>query len=140
LGKESFVRRTLAAVAAGAALVATGASASQAAPPQGNNDVFDLTCGARQIQVYSQAVGPKNQDKDVANFTPAFVVGTHEVVIPYTIDITASFQEQSFRFTQTKPAPVPANAVTCTVTGATVSDAPGATFSGTVVLVFRGHR
>jgi hypothetical protein len=133
------VRRTLAAVAAGAALVVTGATASEAAPPQGNNDVFDLTCAGRQIQVYSQAVGPKNQDKDVASFTPAFVVGTHEVLVPYRIDITATFQGESFRFTQTKPAPVPRDAVTCTVSGATVSDAPGATFSGTVVLVFRGH-
>jgi hypothetical protein len=133
------VRRTLAAVGAGVALVVVGATAAQAAPPQGNNDVFDLTCGNRQIQVYSQNVGPKNQDKEVANFTPAFVLGTHEVVVPYKIDITATFQDQSFHFTQTKPARVPSNAVTCTVTGATVSDAPDATFSGTVVLVFRGH-
>jgi hypothetical protein len=134
------VRRSLAAVGAGAALVLAGATAAQAAPPQGNNDVFNLTCGDRQIQVYSQDVGPKNQDKDVALFTPAFVVGTHEVVVPYKIDIFATFGGDSFEFTQTKPAPVPSNAVTCTVTGATVSDAPpGTTFSGTVVLVFRGH-
>jgi hypothetical protein len=136
----SKVRRFGMAAAAGAAAVAVMAPAAQAAPKSG--DLFlDLDCGG-DVGTIQIATTP-TPDNETANehaknyWTPGFIVGTHDVFIPYDVDVTFSFSAESFRFVQTKPAKVQGTSITCTVSLTEGSAPEGLTVSGTVSGVIR---
>jgi hypothetical protein len=100
-----------------------------AAPTKG--ETFTVTCpGLGTVQVVVPGQAP---------FTPAFVVGTHQLLIPYRITGTATAPGQPpFRFEEVKKAPIPPDAVTCTFTGTFIEGDMIVTVTGTVVAVLRG--
>src|SRR5215203_5484795 len=105
----SKVRRFGIAAAAGAAAMAVMAPATQAAPK--SCDLFlDLDCGG-DVGTIQIATTP-TPDNETANehaknyWTPGFIVGTHDVFIPYDVDVTFTVGSDSFNFAQTKPAPL----------------------------------
>ena len=130
------VRQFGVAAAAGAALVAMLTPTAQAAPK--NTDLFlDLACGGDVGTI--QITTPPSPDNEHAKnyWTPGFIVGTHQVFIPYDVDVTFTFGDESFHFAQTKPAKVQGTSVTCTVS-VTPGTAPEAlTVTGTVSGVIR---
>ena len=120
--------------------MAVMAPAAQAAPKSG--DLFlDLDCGGEVGTI--QIVTTPTPDNETANehaknyWTPGFIVGTHDVFVPYHVDITFSFGAESFRFTQTKPAEVQGTSTTCTVSLTEGTAPEGLTVSGTVSGVIR---
>lgn len=130
------VRQLGVAAAAGAALVAMLTPTAQAAPK--NTDLFiDLACGGDVGTI--QITTPPSPDNEHAKnyWTPGFIVGTHQVFIPYDIDVTFTFGEESFHFAQTKPAKVQGTSVTCTVSLTPGTAPEGLTVTGTVSGVIR---
>ena len=128
------------AAAAGVAAVALMAPAAQAAPKSG--DLFlDLACGG-EVGTIQVAFTP-TPDNETANehaknyWTPGFVVGTHDVFIPYDVDVTFSFGTESFHFTQSKPAPIHGTSITCDVSVTPGTAPEDFTVTGTVTGVIR---
>jgi hypothetical protein len=132
----SKVRRFSLAVAAGAATVTLMSPAAQAAPKGG--DLFlDLACGGEVGTI--QITTPPTPDNEHAKnyWTPGFIVGTHDVFIPYDLDITFTFGTESFRFAQTKPAHLQGTTTTCEVSLTPGTAPEGLTVTGTVSGVIR---
>jgi len=136
----SKVRRFSLAAAAGAATVALMSPAAQAAPKSG--DLFlDLACGGEVGNI--QIATTPTPDNETANehakntWTPGFIVGTHDVFIPYHVDVTFSFGTELFNFTQTKPAHVQGTLTTCEVSLTPGTGPEGLTVTGTVSGVIR---
>ena len=73
-----------------------------------------------------------------ADFSPAFSTATHQVFVPYQISGTITSSEGSFTFQDVKKAPVPANAMTCSVEGTFGEGDFPVTITGTAVVVQRG--
>ena len=125
--------RTRLAVAGGAVVAAAmivAAPSAGAAPASGN--VFMVTCpGATPFTVVTPGNGA---------FTPAFIEGTQQLLIPYHVtgevtvdgDVVDSFDD-------VKQAPIPATAVTCTFEATFTFGDVTATVAGTVIGVLRGH-
>ena len=136
----SKLRRFSVAAAAGAATVSLMAPAAQAAPKSG--DLFiDLSCGGEvgNIQIATTPT-PDNEtanEKAMNTWTPGFIVGTHGVFIPYVVDVTFSFDAESFHFAQTKPAPLQGTMTTCDVSLTPGTAPEGLTVTGTVSGVIR---
>ena len=122
-------RLAIAATAAAAATLMVGPTAL-AAPKTGV--VFDVNCpGLGAFEV----VTPPND----ASFTPAFAVDAHQVFIPYRVTGTVTVDgEVVEEFEDVKPAPVPADAITCTFTATFTEGGQTATVAGTVVVVPQG--
>ena len=123
---------------AGAAAAATAAAVVVAAPSAGaapaNNLTFTLTCPAPVGTV--TATTPRGNGA----FTPAFIVGTQQLLIPYEVtgEVTVG-GEVVDAFDDVKMAPAPANAVTCTFMASFTEEGTAVTINGTVVAVLRGH-
>lgn len=130
------MRRPIAASAITLGLLAAGAVPALAAPINSHapraGDVFPLDCGSLGLV---DVVAPPND----ANFTPGFIVGTHQLVLPYSFVFTVTSGGQTFTDTMAKKARVPANAVTCTFEGGfNDPDGTSGSFSVVVVGVLRG--
>jgi hypothetical protein len=107
-----------AALATGGLLVA--ATPTQGAP-LGSSNTFGAICPSPYGTV--QIVGTPGNGQ--CRFTPGFVLGTHQLGVPYAVAINGEPAVQ-------KAGPVPAGAVTCTLV------APDGTAFGTVTVVVRG--
>jgi hypothetical protein len=123
------------AIAGGVAVAAATAiaipSAAGAAPTRGEE--FTVTCpGQDPFTIVTPGGG---------SFTPAFIAGTTQLLIPYQITGVALVPgEEPQTFEEVKKAPVPDDAVTCTFEGSfTTPEGGTVTVSGTVVAVLRGH-
>jgi hypothetical protein len=131
----SITRRL--AIAVGAATAATslvvGSPAAFAAPKTGIT--FSVTCpGLGTFDV----VSPPSAEQ--ASFTPAFLVGTNQVAIPYNVTGTITgVPGGPVTFHDVKPAPVPGDAMTCTFRASVTEGDVTATISGTAVVVVRGQ-
>jgi len=70
-------------------------------------------------------------------WTPGFIVGTHDVFLPYDVDVTFSFGAESFHFAQRKPARLQGTLTTCDVSLTPETAREGLTVTGTVSGVIR---
>jgi hypothetical protein len=129
------VKRRLAilcgAVTVAVATLMAASPASVAAPDQGLR--FTVTCpGLGTFEVTTPSAE--------APFTPAFAAATHQVFIPYEVtgEVTVDGQVVE-QFSDIKPAPVPADAITCTFTATFTVDGQTVTVSGTVLVAMRGQ-
>ena len=134
---SSRTRLALAGAAAAAAAAATTAvvvAAPSAGAAPANNLTFTVTCPAPVGTV--TATTPRGSGP----FTPAFIVGTQQLFIPYEVmgEVTVG-GEVVDAFDDVKKAPTPANAVTCTFVASFSEDGTAVTINGTVVAVLRGH-
>lgn len=126
------VRRT---AIVGAAIAATlaAAPAALAAPSTGGTYTLGCTNGATYTVT---TIAGSNADQSRDDFTPGFIVGTHQVIVPYqftfTATNTATGETQSF--TSAKHAPIPAGAVDCTFDAGSGN---GFVFTGHVIGVIR---
>ena len=127
----SIKRRLAIGCATAAAATLMVGPAALAAPKAGV--VFDVSCpGLGAFEV----VTPPND----ASFTPAFAVDTHQVFIPYRVTGTVTVGGQVVEeFEDVKPAPVPADAITCTFTATFTEGGLTATVSGTALVAPRGQ-
>ena len=131
-----MIRRGLAVASAAAFATAALAAPVIAAPTGGGGEEFPLVCtgGIGAISI----VAPPND----ASWTPGFITGTHQVLIPYAFhfEFSSSGSPEVFVEDQVKPAPVPADAFTCTLNTSGTDPETGETFTGTgtVVAVLRG--
>jgi hypothetical protein len=114
------------AATAGATLLV--GSTAVAAPTGGPE--FTVNCNGDEFTV----VTPPGQGA----FTPAFVVGTHQVFIPYRVTGTVTVNGNVETFDDVKPAPVPASAVSCTFEATFTEGGQTATVEGTALVVQRG--
>jgi len=130
---SSRTRLALAGAAAAAtAAVVVAAPTAGAAPTRG--PTFTVTCPA-PLGTFTVTTPPSD-----AAFTPAFIDGTHQLAIPYSITGEVTVDGVVVEtFGDVKNAPTPANAVTCTFTASFTEDGTTATVSGTVVAVLRGQ-
>jgi hypothetical protein len=101
--RGSAVPAVLGALAAAAALVAPPAFAAPVHWP--NFQQVSLTCPGRTAAV----ITPGNGD-----FTPGFVLGTGQLLIPYRFVYTITGGGETFTVTRAKKAPAPSDAVACT--------------------------
>lgn len=115
--------RTAVAGCAGVALAAAGvlSAAPASAAPLHSGNTFTAVCPAPYGTVH--VVGTPGNGE--GRFTPGFVVGTHQLGVPYVV---ATFGQP----TVAKAGPLPASAITCTLL------APNGTAFGTVTVVVRG--
>jgi hypothetical protein len=125
------VKRRL-AIVCGATVAATTlmvAPTALAVPRTGS--VFSVSCpGVDAFEVVVPGGGP---------FTPAFFVGTHQLLIPYRVMGTATVGGVVVeRFNFVKKAPIPADAIECDFEGQFVVDGQLMMVAGTVVGVLRG--
>lgn len=121
------------AVAAGAVTVAVVATPMAASAAPANGNTIHVSCQA-PIGSTDVTTPPGN-----GSFTPAFIAGTHELLIPYSI--TGTFTPAGgtpVPFSDVKKAPVPANAIKCTFSETFSEGGSSATVTGTVVAVPRG--
>ena len=127
-------RLSLACGAATAAVTAgllVGSPAAVAAPPA-SEGTFSLTCPGFGT---FDAVTPPGQGA----FTPAFDAATHGLFIPYVVSGTfTATGEEPVTFEDVKPAPVPADAITCTFEASFGEGDFMVTLTGTAVVVPRG--
>jgi len=127
-------------VAAGAAAVALMSPAAQAAPTKGDL-ILSLDCGG-DVGNIEVAFTP-SPDNETANehaknyWTPGFIVGTHDVFIPYDVDVTFTVGSDSFNFAQTKPAPLKGTETTCDISLSPEGGPEGLSVTGTVTGVIR---
>ena len=132
-GKMSAVRRVLEVVAGAVSVVAVGATPALAAPVNSpKTEEFPVTCPSGPVVVVAP---PGNGD-----FTPGFLVGTHQVFIPYRFvflatDASGNVLEQG---TDEKRAPIPSGAITCTFGGTFTEGDITITFTGSATGVIRG--
>jgi hypothetical protein len=120
----------LGGAAAAAATLMIGSPTALAAPTTGA--VFAVNCPG--LGDFTVAATPAD-----ANFTPVFAVGTHQVFIPYHVTGTVTVDgEVVEEFDDVKPAPVPADAITCTFEATFTEGDFTATVTGTAVVVQRG--
>ncbi len=125
-------RHLAAAAAAGTVAVALVAAPAQAAPK--GPDTITLICGGDvgTIQITTNS--------GHGAFTPGFIVGTHQVFIPYRLHIVGRFDGQVvFRANESKHAPINATATSCRVRAAFHQNGHTFTLRGTVTGVIRGH-
>jgi hypothetical protein len=122
----SIKGRRLAMTAVGAAAGLLVGSTAQAAPA--NGPVFTVTCPG--MGTFDVVTAPGQ-----GAFTPAFVVGSRQVFVVYSVSGTVTVSGDVVEeFDDVKAAPVPAGALTCTFEG----NFGEATVAGTVVVVERG--
>jgi hypothetical protein len=122
-------RLAMAAVAAAAATLMVGPTAL-AAPKTGIT--FSVTCPG--LGTFDVVTTPNE-----AAFSPVFAVDANQVFIPYEVHGTATgFPGGPFTFDDIKPAPVPADAMTCTFEGTFTEDGITITLSGTALVALRG--
>ena len=126
----SRFRRVSAALLAAAAVAVLARPASAAPVNSPRAEEILVTCPRGDIGVVS---APGNGD-----FTPGFIVGTHQVLVPYRFVFTVTGGDRTFTVTEAKKAPLPTNTITCTFTGKSVVDGTSYTFTGTVTAVLRG--
>jgi hypothetical protein len=130
---RNTVRRLATAIVTTAAVAAVGAPAFAAPVNAPNTESFPVNCPALGGSVVI-LVPPGN-----GNFSPGFIVGTHQVVVPYKFVFTLS-SGGTVLHTETiaKKAPLPAGAFVCTFSGSETQDGVTTTFSGVVTAVLRG--
>jgi hypothetical protein len=127
----SIKRRLVIAAAAAAAATLMVGPAALAAPKTGL--VFEVTCPGLGITEVTTPPGD-------ASFTPAFATDTHQVFIPYRVTGSVTVEGQVVEeFDDVKPAPVPADAITCTFTATVTEGGQTATVSGTALVAPRGQ-
>jgi hypothetical protein len=120
----------LGGAAAAAATLMIGSSTALAAPTTG--DEFAVNCPG--LGDFTVAATPAD-----TGFSPVFGVGTHQVFIPYHVTGTVTVDgEVVEEFDDVKPAPVPADAMTCTFEATFTEGDFTATVAGTAVVVQRG--
>jgi hypothetical protein len=125
------IKRRL-AIAAAAAVTATLMVGPAALTAPKTGVVFDVICPG--LGAFEVTTPPGN-----ASFTPAFAVDTHQVSIPYRVTGTVTVDGQVVEeFDDVKPAPVPADAITCTFTATFTEGGQTATVSGTALVAQRG--
>lgn len=128
------MRKTLVSTSLATVTLLGGAAPALASPinnqSPNNGGTFVLSCPAPIGAV--TVVAPPNQSP----FTPGFVVGTRQRVIPYSLVFTVASGDETSVETFAKKGPVPADAVTCTVGPFSFADDSGgiSTFSGVVVV------
>jgi hypothetical protein len=126
------MRKRLAVAGAGAALAGSVALAAPAAAAGSETIVAD--CAGQTVTVTTSSSTSDN----ARNFYSAARIQGGGAFVPYVLTITGLDLHGNvvFRSTNTKLAPVPSGAVTCTFSQVV----PGmGTFSGTVTGVIRGH-
>jgi hypothetical protein len=117
------------AIAAAATLM-VGSPTALAAPTTGTE--FTVNCPGRDEFTVVTPLAD-------APFTPAFVVGTNQLFIPYRITgVVTATGEEPFEFEDVKPAPVPADAITCTFEATFTEGDVTVMITGTAVVVLRG--
>ena len=81
-------RSAVVTLGAGFVLAVSG-SAAMAAPSGSQSpnleEPFDVVCGSDTYTLIDAPASPDNAD-----FTPAFMVGTHKIVVPYSFDVSQS--------------------------------------------------
>jgi hypothetical protein len=120
----------LAGSASAAALVAAPAMAAPVKSPQA--ETIQVSCPSGPVAVVP---APGN-----GNWTPGFIVGTHQLLIPYRFVFTVTDASGTVIESETdaKSAPIPASAITCTFGETFTEDGQTFTFTGTVTGVVRG--
>jgi len=108
-----------------------GAAPAGAAPTKGTT--FEVTCPG--MGTFDVVTPPGN-----GAFTPAFIVGTNQVFIPYQVTGTVTVDDEVVEeFDDVKRAPLPSNAITCTFTATVEEDGAEIEVSGTATGVIRGR-
>ena len=121
----------LACLATSAVALAPAAVAAPVKPAMGERIV--LTCPSGQVAIVT---APGNGD-----FTAGFIVGTHQVLVPYhfTFTVTGANGQVIESETATKGrAPIPSDAIVCTFRETFTEGGQTFTFTGTVTAVVRG--
>ena len=137
----SKVRGFAAAAAAGVVAATLVSPLTAEAAPKGGDFGVDLACGGDVGNI--QVVFTPTPDNETANehaknsWTPAFIVGTNDVFIPYKVNVTFSFGTEEFTVAQTKPAHLPGSEITCDVSLTPGTAPDGLTLTGTVTGVIR---
>lgn len=125
-------RRILAVSAAGTAAALFAAPAAVAAPINSpKTETFTVTCPGGDVAIVTP---PGN-----GTFTPGFIVGTHQLLIPYRFTFTVTIGGQTFTETEAKKAPLPADNITCTFSETFTENGQTGTFTGTVMAVVGGR-
>jgi hypothetical protein len=133
-GRIMNTTRRLVAALAGSVTVAILAATPALAAPVNAPGVIRIpgTCADGEVVIVPP---PSN-----GSWTPGFIEGTHQLVIPY--EFTFVVRDSSGTIvdttTETKPAPVPADAITCTFSQTVIEDGETFTVEGTVIAVVRG--
>ena len=114
------------------------ASAALAAPvhPQPDVDAFIVSCPGGDVALLSPPITAR---EGVALYPPAFVLGTHQLFVPYSFFFTVSDGVNSYPNSYAKNAPVPSDAVSCTIAQSFFVGDTTYTFTGTIVSVLRGQ-
>jgi hypothetical protein len=133
----------LLAASAFAALMVGAASGTAGAAPTGAKNVFlvPATCDGRSVTLVvnnanGQGQGTENNEKGQANFAPAHILGSREVLLPLVFDLQFTFTSpdgESFSFTNTASHGSREPSTTCSI-DYSQTDPEGGTFSivGTV--------
>lgn len=117
---------------ASATLVAPTASAAPSSSPQ--TVPIESSCPALGEGTFTIAPPPGNGD-----WTPGFIVGTDQVLVPYVFTFTFSDGTTTETETTAKKGPLPAGSVTCTFGETFVEDGVTYTFVGTATGPLRGR-
>jgi hypothetical protein len=123
--KSSF---RLAAAAAVVALALPGAASAAPAPFEG----LPFEC-ADLGSVTLKAPGAD------ASFTPSFIGGTNMLLVPHAIELTVSSEFGITTVDLTKAAPLPDDAITCTIDATLHFEGVAYTLTGAVIGVVRGE-
>jgi hypothetical protein len=115
-------------VVAAAALVAAPAFAAPVHWPKFQQ--VTLTCPGRTAAVVTPGNG---------HFTPGFVVGTGQLLIPYRFVYTITGGGGTFTVTREKQAPLPSDAVACTFDQNITQDGTAYTVAAVVTAEIRGR-
>lgn len=116
-----------AAVIAAAALATSPATAAPVHWPRFQQ--VTLTCPGRTAAVVTPGNG---------HFTPGFVIGTGQLLIPYRFVYTITGGGGSFTVTRAKQAPPPSDAVNCTFEQSFTQDGTSYTVTAIVTAEIRG--
>jgi hypothetical protein len=127
------IRRLLAVTASSAAIAALVATPGMAAPVNAPGVApITATCPGGDVVI----LPPPGHGQ----WTPGFLEGTHQLLIPYqfAFEVTDSSGAVVDSFTDTKGAPIPKGAITCTTSDTFTEDGETFTVDGQVVAVVRG--
>ena len=78
-------------------------------------------------------------DPGNGRFTPAFIEGTNDLLVPYVVDVTVTGPDGPFQVFGAKAGPVPEDAITCEIDTSIRYDGTTFTFVGTLIVVVVGQ-
>ena len=115
----------LAGAVCGVAVLAAPAEAAPVNSPQGEEPVTVTCTGGDLVVLAAPGSG---------NFTPSFIVGTHQVLVPYKFIFEVTGGEEPQTMTISKAASVPDGAIECSYTEI-FTDEAGDTFVFTLTAI-----